>query len=158
MQIITSHHSIKYWEKVQPFSKLVVSLRAFTYWGTSPQIRVELLTPPSVPSAPLKLRSFLSLVPPENPKLEQSARILLRWDQPLHSNGLLKGYKIDCWLSNDYGRVNYCSNITRVDQQEMEFDMLYNKNYSFHVSGKQLLLAPLLFHYKYLYIHLFQLV
>lgn len=121
---------------MQPFSKLYVSLRAFTYWGTSQQIRIEIRTPPSVPSAPQNLRSFVSHNDNlhNNVQYQPNVTILLRWDEPLYLNGLLEGYKIDCWMLNDDENVNRCDMKIPADKKEKQLDNIrYNRTYMFQV-------------------------
>lgn len=125
-----------------PFSNLTVTLRAFTYWGTSQQIKVKLLTPSSVPTKPLNLRAFVThnrnnnnnyyYHYKKNERNVANVTVLLRWDKPLNSNGVLKGYKIDCWLTNDYDKINYCNYVT--NRREKQFELSFNKTYTFKVN------------------------
>lgn len=133
--VTTTDNSIKYWDKVPPFSTLSVWLRAFTYWGTSQQIEVEIRSPPSVPSAPQNLRSFVSHIRDTNRKnIIPLVTVLLRWDDPVSTNGLLRGYKIDCWLVNDDHNINYCGYITTTKEKEIQ-DLYFNRTYLFQVQA-----------------------
>lgn len=90
---------MKYWDKITPFTPLNVTIRAFTYWAMAPQIRAEIFSPPSTPSAPVNLRSFIL-----NEGLENM--FVIRWDPPIYPNGVLQDYKLRCWQKSDGGVEN----------------------------------------------------
>lgn len=92
--MITQNSTVKYWDKIKPFTPLNVTIRAFTYWATAPQIRAEIFSPPSTPSAPVNLRSFILIKDLKN-------TFVVRWDPPIYPNGVLQDYKLRCWQKND---------------------------------------------------------
>ncbi|KAJ8921659.1 hypothetical protein NQ315_010568, partial [Exocentrus adspersus] len=108
--INTTICSVKYWHAVTPFTPLNVTIRAFTYWGTSPQVRAEIFSPPSTPSAPRNLRAYVNF-DRSQPQEENYATVILRWDMPLTPNGLLQGFRITCWHMNDDARIEICNNV-----------------------------------------------
>ncbi|XP_075227577.1 receptor protein-tyrosine kinase sevenless [Lycorma delicatula] len=82
-------------EDLPPYTLLTVSLRALTYWGVSPQVTVQLYSPPSTPSAPTNPRVFVSYM--RNPiKEEQEILAVFRWDSPVSPNGIILNYEVYC--------------------------------------------------------------
>lgn len=128
--MITTNTVVKYQQKTTPFTKLRVSIRAFTYWGASPQIQTEIHSPPSTPSAPRNLRAFIT-----HEKFHQHTNITFRWDFPVHSNGVIKGYRIFCWHQEDITLVEVCQNIVvRPTQRQYTVQNLEaNETYKFQV-------------------------
>lgn len=114
-----------------PFTKLRVSIRAFTYWGASPQIQTEVYSPPSTPSAPQNLRAFITYN-----KSHQYANITFRWDFPIHSNGVIQGYRIFCWYQENETLVEVCQNIIvrSTQRQYILQNLTSNDIYKFQVS------------------------
>ncbi|CAH1131270.1 unnamed protein product [Ceutorhynchus assimilis] len=104
--IITTEPTIRYWREVTPFTPLNVTIRAFTYWASSPQIRVVIFSPPSTPSAPRNLRTYVTYEHNNSLKGVNYFSIIFRWDPPLFPNGILNGYNIRCWyVENDNENV-----------------------------------------------------
>lgn len=133
-QMITTTPFIKYNQITTPFTKLHVSIRAFTYWGTSPQVQADVFSPPSTPSAPNNLRVFVTYLQQEGES--QTINATFRWDPPLHSNGVIQGYKIFCWYEYDGADVHICEN-SSVQPKEKEYvvaNLLRNQTYFFQVS------------------------
>lgn len=133
--MITTTPFIKYNQITTPFTKLHVSLRAFTYWGTSPQVQAEVYSPPSTPSAPNNLRVFVTYI--QNEGENQAINATFRWDPPLHSNGVIQGYKIFCWYKYDGEDVHICENTT-VHPKEKQYvvaNLTRNETYYFQVSN-----------------------
>lgn len=94
--------TIKYWEDVTPFTPLNVTIRAFTYWATGPQIRAKIFSPSSTPSAPINLRTFV-INKGHFPFGNDFVDVVVRWNQPLNPNGVLQGYKLRCWQIDHNG-------------------------------------------------------
>ncbi|XP_045468365.1 proto-oncogene tyrosine-protein kinase ROS isoform X2 [Harmonia axyridis] len=113
--IITTHPSIKYWQKVTPYTKLNMSIRAFTYWGTSPEMKANIFSPPSTPSEPINVRSFVqNMIDNEN-----NVTIRFRWDVPLYPNGIIQGYRVFCWYYHQDSKFDLCKRvIKRPDEME----------------------------------------
>jgi hypothetical protein len=60
-QKVTIEPSVRYWNPgIIPYSRLQITVKAFTYWGASPQVRVTMHSPPSVPTTPTNPRVFVS--------------------------------------------------------------------------------------------------
>lgn len=127
---VTTLASLKYSEDTQPFTKLHVSIRAFTYWGSSVQVQAKVYSPPSTPSAPCNLRSYVTHT---YLKGNRVATVTFRWDPPKYSNGVIEGYKIYCWNLNN---TDNCGNIT-VPPSEVQIVLSQledNETYYFQVS------------------------
>ncbi|XP_063241344.1 proto-oncogene tyrosine-protein kinase ROS isoform X2 [Bacillus rossius redtenbacheri] len=103
---VTSVPELSYWRaaEVRPYSWLVVTVRAFTYWATSVPVRANLRSPASTPSRPLNPRVFVSYLgsPVNN---TQEIEVSFRWDPPEFSNGLIEGYSVQCWLKSPDGQM-----------------------------------------------------
>lgn len=68
LQIETSHPSWKYRDglgerRLPPYSRLSVSVRALTYWGTARRVTSHLYSPPSIPTPPVATRFYISPSP-----------------------------------------------------------------------------------------------
>jgi proto-oncogene tyrosine-protein kinase ROS len=60
-QKVTIEPFVSYWNPgMIPYSRLQITLKAFTYWGASPQVRAIIHSPPSVPTEPTNPRVFVS--------------------------------------------------------------------------------------------------
>ncbi|KAH1022662.1 hypothetical protein HUJ04_012034 [Dendroctonus ponderosae] len=103
--IITIEPSFKYWLEIAPFTPLNVTIRAFTYWSTSPQVRAVIYSPPSTPSVPINLRGFVEYE--HNRALEDIDwfSIVFRWDPPLFPNGILDGFNVRYWYKDNGSEV-----------------------------------------------------
>lgn len=121
---------VKYWQEIQPFTKLHVSIRAFTYWGSSSQVQAEVRSPPSTPSAPCNVRSYVTHT--YHNKGHRVATVTFRWDRPKHSNGVIEGYKIYYWSLNDTEEY-YNITVPPTDIQFKLSDLHDNETYYFQV-------------------------
>ncbi|XP_066156235.1 proto-oncogene tyrosine-protein kinase ROS isoform X1 [Euwallacea fornicatus] len=104
--VITREPSVKYWKKVSPYSRLNVTIRAYTYWASSSQIRAVIHSPPSTPSVPTSTRTYVMYDHNNSLQGDSHFSISFRWNAPLYPNGILNGYKSRCW---------YMENGTEVD-------------------------------------------
>lgn len=98
--------SIKVTENHLPaYSQLNITIKAFTYWGSSPAVKVHKFSPPTGPSKPQNARIFITHL--QNP-FDNGSNIMatFRWNQPQKPNGPLDGYKVSCWYENGTARVN----------------------------------------------------
>jgi hypothetical protein len=60
-QKVTVEPFVNYWNPgMIPYSRLQITIKAFTYWGASPQVRAIMHSPPSVPTEPTNPRVFVS--------------------------------------------------------------------------------------------------
>lgn len=111
---ITQNSYITYGDTIAPYTCLDVAIRAFTYWGSAPQIRGQLFTPSSIPSVPRKCRCYVTYShhPLQNTKIS----ILYRWDEPKESNGIIIGYIVKFWLDNDMHNIEEA--VVRTDYLE----------------------------------------
>lgn len=108
-----------------------VAIRAFTYWGSAPQIKGQLFTPSSTPSAPQNPRCYVtkSLLPFE----EVNTSMVFRWNPPRQANGVITGYVVKFWLEENKKGVQE----SVVKPEEMKYminNLTENKIYGFQVS------------------------
>lgn len=91
--------------KLPPYSQLNVSIKAFTYWASSPIVKAQIYSPPAPPSKPLDPRLFVTHM--HNP-LRNGLNIetVFRWNPPKAVNGPLVGYKISCWYEKENSRYD----------------------------------------------------
>ncbi|KAK5650142.1 hypothetical protein RI129_001171 [Pyrocoelia pectoralis] len=101
---VTTFPSISYWQSLEPYTKLHITIKAYTYWGSSAIVRAKIYSPPSTPSAPENLRTYLSHHYHHNET--ETVDITIRWDAPLLSNGVIHGYKMKCWYTENLTNVN----------------------------------------------------
>lgn len=127
---VTTSPVMSYWQNIQPFTKLHVSLRAFTYWGSSSQVQAEVFSPPSTPSAPCNLRSYVTHT--YHKKGNRVATVTFRWDRPKHTNGVLEGYKIFYWSLNNTDKY-YNITLPPAHSQFKLSDLQNNETYYFQV-------------------------
>lgn len=86
-----------------PYSPLNISIKAFTYWASSPVIRLHIHSPAAAPSQPTNTRIFISHM--HNPiKSGLNIEAVFRWNQPEFLNGPLTGYQISCWYEKNNSR------------------------------------------------------
>ncbi|KAF5278624.1 hypothetical protein FQA39_LY00666 [Lamprigera yunnana] len=126
---ITTLPSIRYWQLVPPFTKLHITIKAFTHWGSSSLVRAKIYSPPSTPSAPENLRTYLSY---NNHRNETDTVVgTFRWDAPLYSNGVIQGYKIMCWYKENFTNNEIRENIEKKTNEKehvltnLEKDQIY---------------------------------
>ncbi|XP_044756024.1 proto-oncogene tyrosine-protein kinase ROS isoform X2 [Coccinella septempunctata] len=129
--IITTHPSVKYWQKVTPYTKLNMSIRAFTYWGTSPEMKANIFSPPSTPSEPRNTRTYVQNMMDN----EKNVTIRFRWDTPLYPNGIIQGYRVFCWYYHEGAKLDICHKVIK-RPEEMEHvvqNVNRNETYFFEV-------------------------
>ncbi|XP_069689840.1 proto-oncogene tyrosine-protein kinase ROS isoform X2 [Periplaneta americana] len=119
-----------------PYSRLQITLKAFTYWGASPQVRTIVYSPQSVPTEPTNPRVFVSYS--RNPvRNDQDVLAVFRWDPPTNSNGIVEGYKVKCWYSSSGKYINICDS-PNLDAAKLEFtayNLSRNSTYYFQVQA-----------------------
>lgn len=123
---------------LQPYTAIDLSVRAFTYWGSSKVLKAQVYSPAAAPSQPTNPRIFLShSYDMLNDRLNITAT--LRWNPPSASNGPLLAYKINSWYENDSGKnvVMQMQNVTvAADVNEMVLENLVtNATYFFEISA-----------------------
>ncbi|KAJ8934365.1 hypothetical protein NQ314_013406 [Rhamnusium bicolor] len=128
--INTTTPSVKYWCEVTPFTPLNVTIRAFTYWGTSPQVRAEIFSPPSTPSAPINLRAYV-IYEHNPPQADNYVSIIFRWDFPLYPNGVLQGFKLRCWYMENDVEMDICENVITM-ANETEYKLTELEDYEIY--------------------------
>ncbi|KAG5883190.1 hypothetical protein JTB14_018205 [Gonioctena quinquepunctata] len=118
--VMTTTPTVKYWRQVTPFTPLNVTIRTFTYWASSPQVRSEIFSPPSTPSVPLNLRSFVEY----NLNSPLPILITIRWDPPSNPNGVLQGFKVRCWYMDKDTEIDIRNNgFTAGNETELKLEM-----------------------------------
>lgn len=92
-----------------------MSIRAFTYWGTSPEMKANIFSPPSTPSEPRNVRSYVQNMMDN----ENNITIRFRWDEPLYPNGIIQGYRVFCWYYHEESKIDLCQKVIK-RSHEME--------------------------------------
>ena len=60
-QKVTTEPFVSYWNPgITPYARLQITVKAFTYWGASPQVQTIMHSPPSVPTEPTNPRVFVT--------------------------------------------------------------------------------------------------
>ncbi|KAL1489268.1 hypothetical protein ABEB36_014201 [Hypothenemus hampei] len=135
--IVTSFNSVRYWKKIPAFTPVNVTIRAFTYWATAPQICTVTYSPPSTPSAPTNLRTYVTYEHNESLEGVEYFSLVFRWDPPLSPNGILQGYNVRCWFILNDESIYLCNNITKL-ANETEHSIVhqtYHSEYFFQVQA-----------------------
>lgn len=116
--VVTSP-AIKMPDDLPAYSQLNISIKAFTYWGSSPIVKVHRFSPADIPSKPQNTRLFITHL--QNP-FDNGSNIMatFRWDHPQKPNGPLDGYKVSCWYENGTERVSLFNEM----QSQLERQML----------------------------------
>lgn len=118
-------------ETLSPYTPIVISIRAYTYWASSKAIKVHIHSPASAPSAPTKPRIFLSYHHnPIHGGFDIAATY--RWNAPDHPNGPLIGYKVSCWMidGNDvrhsvFDKLHLPQNATEKIVEHLKANQIY---------------------------------
>ncbi|XP_064488538.1 proto-oncogene tyrosine-protein kinase ROS-like isoform X2 [Ornithodoros turicata] len=121
---------------LQPYTLLEVAVRAYTYWASSRPTTAIIFSPMSVPTAPLQPRVFSShrTSPFES---EIVVRAEFRWAPPKHPNGIISGYRIDCWYFRGQQKVVPYRNV-KVGGSSLSYhfkELLPNTTYYFQVGA-----------------------
>lgn len=134
---MTTNPYIKYWKPVPPYTRLDVAIRAYTYWGSAPQTRVQLYSPSSTPSAPKNARCYVTYH--RHPFSNHEISIIFRWNVPEHANGIIIGYKVKCWYKRKTENIDFCKDaITESHSlQYVAKNLTENEIYYFQVSLQQ---------------------
>lgn len=80
-------------KELPPYSELRVTIQAFTYWGSGPQVVRKIHSPPSLPGVPENLRAFVTYRRSMETDKKQIV-VLLRWNPPKRPNGIIVAYKV----------------------------------------------------------------
>lgn len=83
-----------------PYSPIDISVRAFTYWGSSKVMKAKLFSPAAAPTTPTNPRIFLTH---SYDLLNNGLNItaIIRWNAPNAPNGPLVAYRINCWYEKN---------------------------------------------------------
>lgn len=121
-------------KELPPYSELKVTIQAFTYWGSSPQVIKKVYSPPSLPGVPTNLRIFVSYQRNIQTGGKQ-AITLLRWNPPERPNGVITAYKVKYFYAGE-DRERFFDVYLEGDKLEVAFDHLQqNFTYFFQVSN-----------------------
>ncbi|KAL2717170.1 proto-oncogene tyrosine-protein kinase ROS isoform X4 [Vespula squamosa] len=138
---ITSETSIPYnnSERIEPYSLLEVTVKAFTYWETAHHSRKILRSPQSLPSEPTNPRLFVeNHREPLNEKMETV--VIFRWNRPKFENGMILGYTIQCWFNEiaNHTDIHVCdeSNVPSNILEYKVYNLSPNVTYYFQVRAR----------------------
>nr|CAD7570351.1 unnamed protein product [Timema californicum] len=123
-------------ENLPPYSRLLVTVKAFTYWGASAQVRSFVHSPASTPTVPVNPRVFVSYSrSPVQDKQEIMA--VFRWDPPVSRNGVIEGYRVKSWLMAPEGEIHMNDSfLAGVENREyIARQLLHNATYFFEVQA-----------------------
>lgn len=96
-------------------------------------------SPSSKPSTPRNVRAYVTHQ--HDADKTDNITITVRWNEPTFPNGVIKGYKIQCWYTDSFGdNEDVCQNITKSTKQlQIELKGVnQDKIYNFIVSVFQL--------------------
>lgn len=117
-----------------PYSLLKIELRAFTFWASSRKTAVTLHSPMSVPSQPIHPRVFISFKrSPLQSRYQIDAEF--RWKPPMHRNGVILGYIINCWFAYDRQNIPVFTEL-KLNGSILKYeyyDLMPNMTYYFQV-------------------------
>lgn len=126
---------MKFWQKVSPYSKLDITVRAFTYWGSAPPTRAYLRTPQFRPSKPEAVRGYV--VFETRPFHAKQIIGIFRWAEPNLINGNIRKYVVDCWYNGIDDTKQFLYENFEVDATQFELtarNLIENITYYFQVS------------------------
>ncbi|XP_046814673.1 proto-oncogene tyrosine-protein kinase ROS isoform X2 [Vespa crabro] len=141
---ITSETSMSYnnSERIEPYSLLEVTVKAFTYWETAHHSRKVLRSPESFPSEPTNPRLFVeNHRVPLNEKMETI--VIFRWNRPKFKNGVILGYTIQCWFNEiaNHTDIHVCdeSNVPSNILEYKVYNLSPNVTYYFQVRARTMI-------------------
>lgn len=132
--IITMENFVQFPKDIEPFTIFSVRVTSYTYWGTSRPTSVQIHSPPSTPSAPLNLRTFVEYEDQFSTN-GNLVSLIVRWDAPEHPNGIIQGYDIRCWYNDNQTETEMCDGIT-TEAHQTEYRLIHLdklKKYYFQV-------------------------
>ncbi|XP_014608086.1 PREDICTED: proto-oncogene tyrosine-protein kinase ROS isoform X1 [Polistes canadensis] len=141
---ITSETSMPYnnSERIEPYSLLEVTVKAFTYWESAHHSRKKLRSPQSLPSEPTNPRLFVeNHKEPLNEKMETAVKF--RWNRPKFENGVILGYTVQCWFNEiaNHTDIHVCDE-SNVPSDKLEYKVNYlspNVTYYFQVRARTII-------------------
>lgn len=117
---------------LEPYTQLEIFIRAFTFWGSSPILKVTLHSPPGPPSEPTNPRVYTKHVSyPLKDEISISAIFL--WSLPLQPNGKILGYKVRCYEFKGDGERVLRENKTVIGLEQVFGDLKKDDRYTFEV-------------------------
>lgn len=119
-----------------PYSPIDISIRAFTYWGSSKMIKAQLYSPAAAPTKPMAPRVFLShTYDIINGGMNITAT--LRWNPPSSPNGPLVAYKVNCWYEKDEMKntVLWNAEVPAVLNEKIIDNLVEDATYFFEISA-----------------------
>lgn len=121
--IVTTDCSIEFLNDIEPFTVFSVTIRSFTYWGTSRQTTVQIHSPPSTPSAPLNLRTFIEYEDHFSINGDLIS-LMVRWDAPENPNGIIQGYDVRCWYNDNETETEICEGVIN-EANQTEYRLIH---------------------------------
>ncbi|XP_028969015.1 proto-oncogene tyrosine-protein kinase ROS [Galendromus occidentalis] len=121
---------------LRPYTKLAISLQAYTHWASTESVCREVRSPESIPTAPQNPKVFIAhrtTFPPSN---DSSPEAEFRWSEPEHPNGKILGYVLNCWYQNNgTGEISVWKDRRVVGQSFSITSLVPNSTYFFKVSA-----------------------
>ena len=123
---------------LNPFSKIKLAIRAFTYWASSKQTIIEIHSPMSTPTSPTYPRVYIYHEKSAYYGTIQKIHAEFRWSPPEVTNGIISGYIVN---ASSYSYENN-KNISELDQRVLGdsnviylSDLKINTTYYFQVQA-----------------------
>ncbi|XP_071955020.1 proto-oncogene tyrosine-protein kinase ROS-like [Antedon mediterranea] len=118
-------------QNLAPYTQLDVTVYAYTYYGVAPSSQATLRSPEAAPSSPQNPRVFVSTInDPMSDTVQYKAEF--RWEAPLMSNGVLRGYTIYYGVTDS---LNSTLNITDISVTTYTASLNENAVYYFQVDA-----------------------
>ena len=123
--------------RLPPYSKIKLAIRAFTYWASSKQTIIELYSPMSIPTKPSKPRCFISYERSTYDNSIDKIHAEFRWSPPELPNGVILGYTVNAWSLQSGQKDIEVENVKVLGQLHQIFmtDLKINTTYYFQVQA-----------------------
>lgn len=120
---------------VRPYTKLAITLQAYTNWASTEAVCRELRSPEGIPTSPQNPKVFIAhrtTFPPSNDSTPEAE---FRWSEPEYPNGKILGYVLNCWYQNNgTGEITVLKNRRVVGHSYSIPSLVPNSTYYFTVS------------------------
>ena len=123
--------------RLPPYSKIKLAIRAFTYWASSKQTIIELYSPMFIPTKPSKPRCFISYDRSMYDNSIEKIHAEFRWSPPEQPNGVILGYNVNAWSFQSEQKNIEVENVKVVGQSHQInlSDLRINTTYYFQVQA-----------------------
>ncbi|KAF7989871.1 hypothetical protein HCN44_008545 [Aphidius gifuensis] len=122
---------------ILPYTLLDITIKSFTYWGSSLATKKTLRSPQDIPSQPTNIRSFIEYKKSPINHFDTDIFITLRWSLPKFTNGLINGYLLKFWYAQNQIDIYLCDhvNVTNATMEYEVHNLIPNTTYSFEIQA-----------------------